>query len=74
MHDSQFSGGQGAKDRCLQFQFLVNFGSSSWLDIWVNETSIKTSFIQVPVLHFLTLKFISKRSLSGVICVVSLKG
>jgi hypothetical protein len=61
MHDSQFSGGQGAKDQCLLFRFLVDFGSSSWLEIWVNETSFKTRFIQVPVLHFLTLKFNSKK-------------
>jgi hypothetical protein len=73
MHDSQFSVGQGAKDQCLLFQFLVDFGSSSWFGIWVNETSLK-SFIQVPVLHFLTLKFNSKKSLTGVIHVVSLKG
>jgi hypothetical protein len=57
MHDSQFSGGQGAKDQCLLFQFSVNFRSSSWLEIWVNETSLKTRLIQVPVLHFLTLQF-----------------
>jgi hypothetical protein len=44
MHDSQFSGGQGANDQCLLFQFLVDFGSNSWLGIWVNETSLKTRF------------------------------
>jgi hypothetical protein len=45
MHDSQFSGGQGAKDQCLLFQFLVDFGSSSWLEIWVNETKSQNSFL-----------------------------